>query len=80
MLILSRRKGEDIHIGDDIVVSLVSINGNQARIGINAPKSIAIHREEVYRRVAQEKQQPTFQPGDKNELKLASVNNGENND
>lgn len=52
MLILTRRAGETLVIGDDVSVSVLSINGNQVRIGINAPKHVAVHREEIYRRIS----------------------------
>lgn len=55
MLILSRRVGEILKIGDDIEVAVLGIQGNQVRIGVNAPKEIAVHREEIYNRIAKEK-------------------------
>lgn len=51
MLIFTRRVGESIDIGDDITVTVVSVNGKSARIGVNAPKHIEVHREEIYRQV-----------------------------
>lgn len=48
MLVLSRKKGEEIVIGDDIVITLVQIRGDQVRIGIAAPKDVSVHRREVY--------------------------------
>ena len=51
MLVLSRREGEAIYIGDSIKVVLLSVNGNKTRIGIEAPGSITVHREEVYGRI-----------------------------
>lgn len=55
MLILTRRVGESIMIDDDVVVTVLGIKGNQVRIGINAPKDVSVHREEIYQRIQQEK-------------------------
>jgi carbon storage regulator len=55
MLILTRRVGETLMIGIDVTVTVVAVNGNQVRIGISAPKDVAVHREEIFDRVKQEK-------------------------
>ena len=55
MLILTRRIGETLMIGNDVTVSVVGLNGSQVRLGINAPKSVEVRREEVYERVKAEK-------------------------
>ena len=56
MLILTRRVGETVMIGDDVTVTVLGVKGNQVRIGVNAPKSVAVHREEIYERIKREEQ------------------------
>ena len=57
MLILTRRTGETLNIGDQIQVTVLGINRNQVRIGINAPKSVPVHREEIYEKINHETSQ-----------------------
>lgn len=52
MLILTRRVGESLMIGDDVTITVLGVKGNQVRIGVNAPKEVAVHREEILNRIA----------------------------
>ena len=56
MLILTRRVGETVMIGNDVTVTILGVKGNQVRVGINAPKNVAVHREEIYERIKREQQ------------------------
>ncbi len=58
MLILTRRVGETLMIGDDVTVTVLGVKGNQVRLGVDAPKHVAVHREEIYRRIQREDGQP----------------------
>ncbi len=71
MLVLSRKKGQSIMIGDDIEISIVDVQGDQVRLGINAPKKVTIHRKEVFEEI-QEENKKASQVGsfDLKELKL----------
>ena len=54
MLILTRRAGETVMIGDDVTITVLGVKGNQVRIGINAPRDVAVHREEIFERIKNE--------------------------
>ncbi|MEJ1296516.1 MAG: carbon storage regulator CsrA [Candidatus Sedimenticola sp. (ex Thyasira tokunagai)] len=57
MLILTRRVGETLMIGDEVTVTVLGVKGNQVRIGVNAPRDVTVHREEIYERIKREQQQ-----------------------
>ncbi len=68
MLILTRRVGETVMIGNDVTVTVLGVKGNQVRIGINAPKNVAVHREEIFERIKREQQaEPQGEPKQANE-------------
>ncbi|WPL15984.1 Carbon storage regulator [Thiorhodovibrio winogradskyi] len=66
MLILTRRVGETLMIGDEVTVTVLGVKGNQVRIGVNAPRDVAVHREEIYERIKRE-QTPTGEAGSTDE-------------
>ena len=63
MLILTRRIGESVYIGDDIRLTVLGVRDSQVRIGINAPKEVPVHREEIYYRIKHEQEMLGMQPG-----------------
>ena len=63
MLILTRRPGESVKIGDDITVTVLGVRGNQLRLGFTAPRHVSVHREEIYQRIKNEND-PAGHPGD----------------
>jgi carbon storage regulator len=67
MLILTRRVGETLMIGDDVTVTVLGVKGNQVRIGVNAPKDVSVHREEIYERIKKEQQQQAMAGGGSSE-------------
>ncbi|AHF04957.1 carbon storage regulator CsrA [Marichromatium gracile] len=59
MLILTRRVGETLMVGDEVTVTVLGVKGNQVRIGVNAPRDVAVHREEIYERIKREQAETT---------------------
>ena len=68
MLILTRRIGESVVIGDDVGITVLGVKGNQVRLGVKAPKEIAVHREEIYERIRHERDQEPV-----NHIKVAEI-------
>jgi carbon storage regulator len=62
MLILTRRVGETVMIGNEVTVTVLGVKGNQVRIGVNAPKDVSVHREEIYERIKREEDQGAGAP------------------
>jgi carbon storage regulator len=56
MLILTRRVGETVVIGDDVTVTVLGVKGNQVRLGVNAPREVSVHREEIFERIKKEQE------------------------
>ena len=59
MLILTRKVGESVLIGDDISITVLSVRGNQVKLGVEAPKEVSVHREEIYQRIKQTQDEPS---------------------
>jgi len=72
MLVLSRKKGQSIIIGDNIEITVVEIQGDTVRIGVNAPREVAVHRQEVFEQIAAENQQAQNSQGVKSKLNQLS--------
>jgi carbon storage regulator len=68
MLILTRRVGETLMVGDEVTVTVLGVKGNQVRIGVNAPREIAVHREEIYERIKAEQAQGNEQEQDPEQI------------
>ncbi len=76
MLILTRRVGETVMIGDDITVTVLGVKGNQVRIGVNAPRNVAVHREEIFERIKREEAGEAPDGEDRNDAPAAMAGAG----
>jgi carbon storage regulator len=72
MLILTRRVGETVMIGEEVTVTVLGVKGNQVRIGVNAPKTVAVHREEIFERIKREQEGGEGSGGPPMEARAAS--------
>jgi carbon storage regulator len=73
MLILTRRVGEAVVIGEEVTVTVLGVKGNQVRIGVNAPKSVSVHREEIFDRIKNEQQGSSSSTGSKPVLRVPDI-------
>lgn len=74
MLILTRRIGESLMIGDDVIVTVLGSVGNQVKIGVSAPKNVPVHREEIYQKIQEEKSEtPVKKPANRELLSLRKI-------
>ena len=73
MLILTRRVGETVMIGEDITVTVLGVKGNQVRVGVNAPRNVAVHREEIFERIKREEAGDAPERGDGGETEPAPM-------
>ncbi|RKY81710.1 carbon storage regulator [candidate division KSB1 bacterium] len=73
MLVLTRRVGESIHIGDDIKVVIISTHGQSVKVGVVAPRNVAVHREEIYQKIVEENHRAAGSISDESVKKLQSL-------
>ncbi len=79
MLVLSRKKGQSIMIGQNIEISIIDVQGDQVRLGINAPREVAIYRKEVFEEIVSENRQAAANPIDPAAIKAIRLNNKDDN-